>query len=68
MAKQKTAPNKRGRIRFPDQEIHRSAVDVKDIQRASTGSTATIHELTSGAWTTAPEVCCLTRGSLYRRR
>ena len=45
MAKQKTAPNKRGRVRFPDQEIHRSAVDVKDIQRASTGSIATIQEL-----------------------
>ena len=68
MAKQKTARNKRGRVRFPDQEIHRSAVDVKDIQRASTGSIATIQELTSGAWTTAPEVLCLTRGSLYRRR
>ncbi len=44
MEKQKTARNKRGRVRFPDQEIHRSAVDVKDIQRASTGSIATIQE------------------------
>ena len=65
MPKHKASRNKSEQVRFQNREI-RSVVDVKDMQRASTGSMTTIQEMTNEVCTASTECFCLTLVALYR--